>query len=380
MNKSAYFLKTFCAISLALMSLGSSFPAHAGSSTLTQDTCTIGISASSGDGSLSQFVGYSNKGSYCKYNILFSEAMTIKLNAPLSVNATGLFLTGEDVINHKPFGVVLDGSAMGPSRASGTSGGKISLIDPPCVVTVKDPANTVVDSLSIIVKEGGKPAICNPKGESILDPNSPAYNSHYDIEVLVVKPAPVPITCTDTDSDSLCDDKDADTDGVLNIDDLCPNEKGDVGSLKGCPSDTYCLNDQGDVEPKSSNHCATEPTTDDGDGDGILDADDACPAVAGDGSLKGCPADQYCEANDGQVVSKTDNDADTNGINDACEEDSALGGNPNPTLNVATGCSLNPTDAASISPMFTLFLLSGILPVMAYSTLLFRAHRSGIKK
>ena len=55
--------------------------------------------------------------------------------------------------------------------------------------------------------------------------------------------------------------KDRDGDGVLDVDDKCPDVKG-LASLKGCP---------------------------DSDGDGIADGDDACPTVAGTAKYKGCP-------------------------------------------------------------------------------------------
>lgn len=55
--------------------------------------------------------------------------------------------------------------------------------------------------------------------------------------------------------------KDRDGDGVLDVDDKCPDVKG-LASLKGCP---------------------------DRDGDGIADGDDKCPDVAGLARYQGCP-------------------------------------------------------------------------------------------
>ncbi|MEP7254154.1 MAG: OmpA family protein [Ferruginibacter sp.] len=55
--------------------------------------------------------------------------------------------------------------------------------------------------------------------------------------------------------------KDRDGDGVLDVDDKCPDVKG-LASLKGCP---------------------------DRDGDGIADGDDKCPDVAGFARYQGCP-------------------------------------------------------------------------------------------
>ena len=72
--------------------------------------------------------------------------------------------------------------------------------------------------------------------------------------------------------------KDRDADGVLDMDDNCPDVKG-LPSLSGCP---------------------------DADGDGIADAEDKCPAVAGLAKYSGCPIP----------------DTDGDGIND--EEDKCV--------------------------------------------------------
>ncbi|MES2431799.1 MAG: OmpA family protein [Bacteroidota bacterium] len=72
--------------------------------------------------------------------------------------------------------------------------------------------------------------------------------------------------------------KDADSDGVLDVDDNCPDVKG-FASLKGCP---------------------------DGDGDGITDSLDKCPSVLGLAKYEGCPVP----------------DTDKDGIND--ENDKCL--------------------------------------------------------
>lgn len=92
---------------------------------------------------------------------------------------------------------------------------------------------------------------------------------------------------------------DRDHDGVLDIDDACPDEPGLV-ALKGCPdTDKDGITDKEDACPKEAgprndnpakNGCPPPPDT---DKDGILDADDACPDVAGDADpdpkKNGCP-------------------------------------------------------------------------------------------
>lgn len=71
-------------------------------------------------------------------------------------------------------------------------------------------------------------------------------------KVKVVPPPPPPVVEPP---------KDRDGDGVLDVDDKCPDVKG-LASLQGCP---------------------------DRDGDGIADGDDKCPDVAGLARYQGCP-------------------------------------------------------------------------------------------
>jgi outer membrane protein OmpA-like peptidoglycan-associated protein len=70
----------------------------------------------------------------------------------------------------------------------------------------------------------------------------------------VIAPPPPPLPIVEVP-------KDRDGDGVLDVNDKCPDVKG-LASLQGCP---------------------------DRDGDGIADADDACPDVKGLAKYKGCP-------------------------------------------------------------------------------------------
>ncbi len=90
---------------------------------------------------------------------------------------------------------------------------------------------------------------------------------------------------------------DSDKDGILDTDDACPAVFG-VSSAKGCP---------------------------DRDGDGIQDADDACPDVAGVPSAKGCPdkdgdgiqdSEDRCVDTRGTVEFKGCADRDGDGIAD----------------------------------------------------------------
>ncbi|MEC5394493.1 OmpA family protein [Bergeyella sp. RCAD1439] len=84
--------------------------------------------------------------------------------------------------------------------------------------------------------------------------------------------------------------KDRDKDGILDKDDLCPDEPG-LPEFQGCP-DT-----DGDGVPDKDDACPTEagPVENNGcpwpdtDGDGINDKDDACPTVAGPVENNGCP-------------------------------------------------------------------------------------------
>ena len=115
--------------------------------------------------------------------------------------------------------------------------------------------------------------------------------------------------CPDQDGDGIFDDNDdcptvpgyanlmgcidSDNDGLTDIDDRCPNAFGPMHN-EGCP-----LNDKdGDKIEDAQDECPDEPglfTTKgcpDSDGDGIKDSDDKCPEKYGDASLEGCPPKQ----------------------------------------------------------------------------------------
>jgi hypothetical protein len=87
----------------------------------------------------------------------------------------------------------------------------------------------------------------------------------------VVEPAPLPPPPVEV--------KDRDNDGVLDVNDKCPDVPG-IAALNGCP---------------------------DKDGDGIADSEDKCPDVAGLAKYGGCPIP----------------DTDKDGIND--ENDKCVG-------------------------------------------------------
>ena len=121
---------------------------------------------------------------------------------------------------------------------------------------------------------------------------------------------------------------DSDGDGVADKDDECPNEAG-VANLNGCPD-----GDSDGVADKDD-ECPTEPGTaatngcPDGDGDGVADKDDECPDEAGLASLNGCPdgdgdgvadKDDDCPAEAGPAATNGCPDRDGDGIADKDDE------------------------------------------------------------
>ncbi|MBL0146626.1 MAG: thrombospondin type 3 repeat-containing protein [Chitinophagaceae bacterium] len=101
--------------------------------------------------------------------------------------------------------------------------------------------------------------------------------------------------------------KDRDGDGVLDADDKCPDVAG-VASLQGCPdSDGDGIADADDKCPSVAGVARYQGCPiPDGDGDGINDEEDKCPTVRGVARYQGCP------------IPDTDND----GVND--EEDKCV--------------------------------------------------------
>ena len=86
--------------------------------------------------------------------------------------------------------------------------------------------------------------------------------------------------------------RDDDGDGVTNAEDACPKEAGPA-ERKGCPtkdSDGDGVEDAADACPTVAGPAERKGCpTNDADGDGLEDAADACPKEAGPAARKGCP-------------------------------------------------------------------------------------------
>ena len=81
---------------------------------------------------------------------------------------------------------------------------------------------------------------------------------------------------------------DSDNDGVADIDDKCPTEKGSV-AFNGCPdTDNDGIADNEDKCPKKAGSL-TLGGCPDSDSDGVADNEDTCPNVAGLAIMGGCP-------------------------------------------------------------------------------------------
>lgn len=83
---------------------------------------------------------------------------------------------------------------------------------------------------------------------------------------------------------------DTDGDGIPDAEDACPNEAGPA-SLKGCPDkDGDGIADKDDKCPDVKGLAVFQGCPPpDKDGDGIMDSEDKCPDVAGVARFKGCP-------------------------------------------------------------------------------------------
>lgn len=85
-----------------------------------------------------------------------------------------------------------------------------------------------------------------------------------------------------------CPDLDFDGDGIVNAVDACPKVKG-AASADGCPdADGDGITDAEDRCPNERGPVALRGCPD-SDSDGLADIDDACPAEAGPLARKGCP-------------------------------------------------------------------------------------------
>ena len=127
-----------------------------------------------------------------------------------------------------------------------------------------------------------------------------SYHFYYSLGVaanLTKKKEPVPVVIPVPVVEP---PKDRDGDGVLDVDDKCPDVKG-LASLKGCP---------------------------DRDGDGIADGDDKCPDVAGFARYQGCPIP----------------DTDKDGINDELDKCPTVSG-----VARYQGCPVPDTDGDGVN-------------------------------
>lgn len=86
-------------------------------------------------------------------------------------------------------------------------------------------------------------------------------------------------------------EEDSDNDGILDIDDKCPNLKGNKVN-NGCPYDTDDdgIYDDDDNCPEIAGVVANNGCPADTDGDGVYDVNDACPEIRFV-SESGCPPD-----------------------------------------------------------------------------------------
>lgn len=149
--------------------------------------------------------------------------------------------------------------------------------------------------------------------------------------------------CPDADSDGIADlqddcpnlagDKrlkgcpDADSDGIADINDLCPDTRGSM-ALNGCPdSDADGIADNKDNCPDLAGTMASNGCPDDTDGDGVYDYADNCPTEKG--NLNGCPdadldgiadADDFCPFVAGGKNTKGCPDSDADGIADIMDD------------------------------------------------------------
>ncbi len=120
---------------------------------------------------------------------------------------------------------------------------------------------------------------------------------------LVLLESPAGVGCPEVAAD------DRDGDGVLDLEDACPDDPGPVMN-DGCPvSDEVPAGSGGD----------DSPVTEDSDGDGLVDELDDCPLVEGPLENHGCPA----EAGGGEgaegVAPGDEGDSDGDGIPDGEE-------------------------------------------------------------
>ncbi len=84
-------------------------------------------------------------------------------------------------------------------------------------------------------------------------------------------------------------DEDLDGDGFVGADDLCPDV---AGPDKGCPAKTETKDNEITADKAAILAKPAKPVMADKDGDGIADAQDKCPQLAGIAANRGCPSDK----------------------------------------------------------------------------------------
>jgi OmpA-OmpF porin, OOP family len=119
-----------------------------------------------------------------------------------------------------------------------------------------------------------------------------------------------------------CPDKDGD--GITDADDACPEQKG-IAAFRGCPdTDGDGVQDKDDNCPREKGLVSLKGCPDK-DGDGIADKDDACPTEKGSVAAKGCPdadgdgvidKDDACPKKAGDPAHKGCPDTDGDGVYD----------------------------------------------------------------
>jgi OmpA-OmpF porin, OOP family len=178
-----------------------------------------------------------------------------------------------------------------------------------------------------------KPKVVDRDGDGVLDINDQCP----DLAGLATLAG-----CPDKDSDGIADkdDKcpdvlgiaalmgcpDKDGDGIADADDACPDQKG-IAAFNGCPdTDGDGIQDKDDACPREKGTVSLRGCPDT-DGDGIADKDDACPREKGTAENKGCPVndrdkdgiadkDDACPDNAGTAAGKGCPDTDGDGVYD----------------------------------------------------------------
>jgi outer membrane protein OmpA-like peptidoglycan-associated protein len=129
---------------------------------------------------------------------------------------------------------------------------------------------------------------------------------------------------------------DSDKDGIINRDDLCPDQPGPLAT-NGCPdADMDGITDDKDRCPTAPGN-ANLAGCPDGDQDGTPDIDDKCPELSGPAEKMGCPdadgdgindADDECPEQAGRADMNGCPDSDGDGVKDAEDECPDTAGNP----------------------------------------------------